>query len=80
MPRGTKAKRGGLAIAVERRGISSGIALRHPSRPRLHVRSAKDHPGGETAPRGVGLRDLTLKTIRTEGAGGPHTSSHPNYT
>ena len=41
--------------------------------PLLHVRSARDHPGGETAPRGVGLRGLTLKTIRTEGArGSPH--------
>ena len=66
-------KRDGLAIAVERRGISSGIALRHLSRPQLHVRSARDHTGGETAPRGVGLRGLTLKTTRTEGArGSPH--------
>ena len=41
--------------------------------PRLHVQSAKDHPGGESAPRGVGLRGQTLKTIRTEGArGSPH--------
>ena len=64
---------GGLATAVERRGTSSGIALRHLSRPRLHVRSAKDHTGRETAPRGVGLRGRTLKTIRTEGArGSPH--------
>ena len=31
-------------------------------------------------PRGVGLRGRTLKTIRTEGARGPHTSSRPNYT
>ena len=30
-------------------------------------------PGRETAPRGVGLRGRTLKTIRTEGArGSPH--------
>ena len=43
--------------------------------PRLHVWSARDHPGGETAPRGVGFRSGTLKTNRTEGAGGPHTSS-----
>ena len=49
-------KRDGLAIAVERRGISSEIALRHLSHPRLLVRSAKDHTGGETAARGVGLR------------------------
>ena len=41
--------------------------------PRLHVPSAKDHTGRETAPRGVGLRGRTLKTIRTEGArGSPH--------
>ena len=54
-------------------GISSGIAFRHLSRPRLHVRSAKDHTGRETAPRGVGLRGRTPKTIRTEGAqGSPH--------
>ena len=40
---------------------------------RLHVRSAKDHTGRETAPRGVGLRGRTLKTIRTEDArGSPH--------
>ena len=43
-------KRGGLAVAVERRGISSGVALRPLSRPRLCVRSARDQPGGETAP------------------------------
>ena len=36
--------------------------------PRLHVQSAKDHNGGETAPRDVGLPGRTLKTIRTEGA------------
>ena len=29
MPRGTQVKRDGLIITVERRGISSGIALRH---------------------------------------------------
>ena len=66
-------ERDGLAITVERRGTSSGIALRHLSHPWLHVRSAKDHTGRETAPRGVGLRGRTLKTIRTEGAwGSPH--------
>ena len=73
MPRGTQVKRVRLAITAERRDISSGIALRHLSRPRLHVRSAKDHIGRETAPRGVGLLGRTLKTIRTEGArGSPH--------
>ena len=71
--RGAQVKRDGLAITVERRGTSSGIALRHLCRPWLHVRSAKDHTGRETAPRGVGLRGQTLKTIRTEGArGSPH--------
>ena len=73
MPRGTQVKRDGLAIAVERRGISSGIALRHGSRPGLHIWSARYHTGGETAPRGVGFRDQTLKTIGIEGArGSPH--------
>ena len=66
--RGAQVKRDGLAITVERRGTSSGIPLRHPSGPRLHVRSARDHTGGETAPKGVGFRDRTLKTIKTEGA------------
>ena len=70
MPRGTQLKRDGHAITVERRGTSSGIALRHLSHPRLHVWSAKDHTGRETAPRGVGLQGQTLKTIRTEGAQG----------
>ena len=38
-----------------------------------HVRSAKDHTRRETAPRGVGFRGRTLKTIKTEGAlGSPH--------
>ena len=72
MPSGAQVKRDRLTIIVERRGISSGIALRHLSRPRLHVRSAKDHTVRETAPRGVGLWGRTLKTIRAEGArGGP---------
>ena len=48
MPRGTQVKRDGLAITVERRGTSSGMALRHLSHPRLHVWSAKDHTGRET--------------------------------
>ena len=55
MPRGAQVKRDGLATAVKRRGTSSEIALRHLSRPRLHVRSAKDHTERETIPRGVGL-------------------------
>ena len=62
-----------LAITVERRGTSRGIVLKHSSHPRLHVRSARDHTGGETALRSVGFRGWTLKTIRTEGArGSPH--------
>ena len=66
-------KRDGLAITVERRGTLSGIALRHLSRPQLHVQSRKDQTGRETALRGVGLQGQTLKTIRTEGArGSPH--------
>ena len=73
MPSGTQVKRDGLAITVERRGTPSGIALRHLSRPQLHVQSAKDHTGGETAPRGVSPRGQALGTIRTEGArGSPH--------
>ena len=66
-------KRDGLAITVERRGTLSGIALRHVSRPQLHVQSAKDHTGRETAPKGVGLPGRTLRTIKTKGAWGfPH--------
>ena len=48
-------KRDGIAITVERRGTSRGIALRHLRHPWLHVQSAKDHTGRETAPRGVGF-------------------------
>ena len=44
----TQVKKDGLAITVERRGVSSGIALRHLSHPQLHVWSAKDHNGEET--------------------------------
>ena len=36
-PRGTQVKREGLVTTVERRGISSGFALRHLSHPQLHV-------------------------------------------
>ena len=65
--------RDGLAITVERRATSSGIALRNLSRPLLHVWSAKDHMARQTALRGVGVQGQTLKTIRTEGArGSPH--------
>ena len=66
-------ERDGFAITVERRGTSSGIALRLLRHPRVHVQSAKDHTEGETAPRGVGCRDWTLRTVRTEGGWGfPH--------
>ena len=66
-------KRDRLAITVERRSISSGIALRDLSHPWLHVQSIKDHTGGESAPRGVGPRSRTLRTIRTEDAwASPH--------
>ena len=68
MHRGAQVKRDGLAITVERRDTSSRIALRHLSHPRLPVWSVRDHNGGETAPRGIGFRSQTLKTIRTEGA------------
>ena len=70
MPRGTQVKRDELVITVERRGISSRIALRYLSHPRLHVWSAKDHTGGETALCGVGPKDWALEKIRTEGAQG----------
>ena len=53
------------------------VLLRYPQ---LQVQSEKDHNGGENYPRGVGVRGWTLKSIRVEGAQGPHTSSHPNYT
>ena len=70
MPRETQGKRDGLAITVERRATSSGIALRHLSHPQFHVRSARGDTARETALRRVGLRGQTLKTIRTEGAWG----------
>ena len=73
-------KRDGLVITVERRGISSGIALRHLSCPLLQVWSAKDNTGEETALRGVGPRGQALRTIRAEGAQGSPQNSHPNYT
>ena len=73
MPQGTQMKRDGLVITVERRAISSGIALRHLSCPLLQVRSAKDHTGEETALRGLGPRGQAPRTIGTEGAqGSPH--------
>ena len=46
----------------------------------LHVRSAKDHTGRETAPRGVGLRVGLSRQSGLKVPRGPHTSSGPNYT
>ena len=80
MPRGIQVKRDGLAITVQRRGISSKVALRRLNLPRLPVRSVKDHNRGENAPRGVGPRGQALRTIRTKCAQSPHTSSCPNNT
>ena len=51
-------------------GTSSGIALKHLSRPWLHIQFGRDHTQRKTAPRGVGFRGRTLKTIRTKGAWG----------
>ena len=74
-------ERAGPAVTVERRGTASGIALRHLSGPQLPVGSTRDHTGGENAPRGVGFRGQTLKTICTEGARGvPTQAPRPNNT
>ena len=51
-------------------GTSSGIALGHLSCPWLHIQFGRDHTRRKTAPRGVGFRGRTLKTIRTEGVWG----------
>ena len=61
-------KKDGLAITVEKRGISSEVALRHLRWSWLPVLSVKYHTGGETCPKGVGPRGQALRTIRTEGA------------
>ena len=63
-------KRDGLVVTMERKGISSRIALRHLSHPWIHVQSAKDHTGEETALQGVGPGSWTLKTVTTEGTWG----------
>ena len=76
MPRGTQVKRDRLAVTVERRDISRELALRRLSCPQFPVRSVKDHSGGETVPRGVGLSVRSGLKV----SGGPHTSSHPNNT
>ena len=80
MPRRTQVKRDGLAITVERRGISSRIALRLLSCPQLHAQSLKDHNGEETALLGVDPRVRLSRQSGLKVPGGPHTSSHPNYT
>ena len=73
MPRGAQVKRDGLAITVERRGTSSGIALRHLSCPGSMSSLQRTTLEERLRPRGVGLQGRTLKTIRTEGArGSPH--------
>ena len=45
------------------------------SKPPLAPWSAKDHTARETAPRAIGFRARTLKTIRTEGAWGSPTQA-----
>ena len=80
MSRGTQVKRDGLAITVERRGTSSGIALRHLSRPGsmsgLQRTTLEERLPPEAQVSGVGLsRQSGLKVPR-----GPHISFHPNYT
>ena len=80
MNRRTQVKGDGLATTVERRGTSTGITLQHLSHPRLHVWSAKDHTRRESAPRGIGFRCWTPKTIRTEGARGSPHKTLPNCT
>ena len=66
-------EKGQACYSVERRGISSEVALRHLSCSLLPVQSVKDHTGGETSLRGVGPRGQALKTIRIKGAhGSPH--------
>ena len=67
-------KRDGLAITVERSGISSEVALRHLSRARLPIKSARDHTGGDTAPRGTGPR------VRLSGQSGLHVSEGPHLS
>ena len=71
-------KRDGLVITVERRGISSGIALRHLSHPQLHIQSAKDHNEEETALQGVGTRGQAFKTISTAVPWRSTLKSHPS--
>ena len=65
-------KRDELAIAVERRGTSSGIALRHLGSPWLYVWSQRTILE-ERLPPEASVSGVGLKTTRTEGAQGfPH--------
>ena len=80
MSRGTQVKRDGLAVTVERRGISRSISLWHLSHPWLHVGSVKDHTGGESAPRGVGPRVRLSGQAGLKMPGHSHTSPHHNNT
>ena len=80
MHRGAQVKRDGLAITVERRDTSSRIALRHLSHPSsmsgLQKTTLEERLPPEAYVSRVGLsRQSGLKV-----PGGPHTSSHPNYT
>ena len=80
MSRGTQVKRDGLVITVEKRGISSKIALRYLSCPWLHVQSAGDHTGEETALQGVGPRGGISRQSGLKVPRGPHTSPYSNNT
>ena len=80
MPRGIQVKRDGLAITVERRDTSSEIALRHLSLPgsmsSLQGTTLQERLPPEAQVSGVRLS----KQSGLKAPGGPHTSSHPNYT
>ena len=72
-----RGEKGWTCYYCEKEGHLKWDCLRLLSCP--YVLSAKGHTGGETAHRGIGPRDQTLRTIRTESAQLPHTSSHSNY-
>ena len=48
--------------------------------PWLHVKSAKDHTGEETALRGVGPRGGISRQLGLKVPRGPHTNPYPNDT
>ena len=74
MPRGTQVKTYGLAITMERRGTSSGIALRHLGNP--HSMSGLQRTTlEERLPPEVWVSGVGLKTTRTEGAPGVPTQA-----